>query len=88
MLTVRDTGIGISEQDLPRLFRQFEQLDSGPARRYGGSGLGLSLTKKLVDLLGGSIAVDSQLGKGTVFTVDLPSTMPPPAPSGLSEVTA
>jgi PAS domain S-box-containing protein len=72
VLRVRDTGIGIAAENLPRLFREFEQLDAGPGRRYQGSGLGLSLTKKLVELHGGSIEVDSALGKGTTFTVHLP----------------
>jgi PAS domain S-box-containing protein len=71
-LRVRDTGIGIAPEDLPRLFREFEQLEAGPGRRFQGSGLGLSLTKKLVELHGGSIEVESQVGHGTTFTVLLP----------------
>ncbi len=74
-LVVADTGIGIAADDLPRLFREFEQLDSGPGRRYQGSGLGLSLTKKLVELQGGTIQVDSTVGQGTTFTVELPSVL-------------
>jgi PAS domain S-box-containing protein len=74
-LTVEDTGIGISADDLPRLFREFQQLDAGPGRRYEGSGLGLSLTKRLVELQGGSIGVVSEVGKGTVFTVILPEAL-------------
>jgi signal transduction histidine kinase len=70
---VTDTGIGISPADLPRLFREFEQLDAGPGRRFEGSGLGLSLTKKLVELHGGTIEVSSEVGKGTTFTVMLPT---------------
>ncbi|MCI4351232.1 MAG: PAS domain S-box protein, partial [Thermoplasmata archaeon] len=69
---VSDSGIGISPADLPRLFREFEQLDAGPGRRFEGSGLGLSLTKKLVELHGGTIEVSSEVGKGTTFTVLLP----------------
>jgi PAS domain S-box-containing protein len=69
---VSDSGIGISPADLPRLFREFEQLDSGPGRRFEGSGLGLSLTKKIVELHGGTIEVRSEVGKGTTFTVLLP----------------
>ncbi|MCI4345290.1 MAG: PAS domain S-box protein [Thermoplasmata archaeon] len=71
-LQVSDTGIGIAAEDLPRLFREFEQLDAGPGRRYEGSGLGLSLTRRLVELHGGTIAVASEPGKGTAFTVYLP----------------
>ena len=71
-LQVNDTGMGIKEEDLPRLFREFEQIDSGMAKRAQGSGLGLALTKKLVELQQGSISVASELGKGSTFTVILP----------------
>src|SRR3984957_10570965 len=71
-LVIKDTGIGIKSEDLPRLFQDFEQLDSGNSRRYEGSGLGLALTKGLVELQGGSISVDSQYGVGTTFLVVLP----------------
>ncbi|MGA7923321.1 MAG: PAS domain S-box protein [Thermoplasmata archaeon] len=72
-LRIQDTGIGISPEDIPRLFRQFEQLEAGASRRYQGSGLGLYLTKKLIDAHGGSIRVESAVGKGTTFTVILPT---------------
>jgi signal transduction histidine kinase len=71
-LTVADSGIGISRADLSRLFQEFEQLESGAGRHYQGSGLGLSLTKKLVELHGGEIEVLSELGKGSTFVVTLP----------------
>jgi signal transduction histidine kinase len=69
---IKDTGIGIKSEDLPRLFQDFEQLDSGSSRRYEGSGLGLALTKGLVELQGGTISVESQYGVGTTFLVVLP----------------
>jgi PAS domain S-box-containing protein len=72
IVTVRDTGIGIREQDIPRLFTDFQQLDSGASRRYEGSGLGLVVTKKLVDLQSGSIQVQSKFGSGTSFIIKLP----------------
>ncbi|MGA9838843.1 MAG: PAS domain S-box protein [Thermoplasmata archaeon] len=72
VLGVRDTGIGIPANEIPRVFREFEQLDSGTARKYSGSGLGLPLTQKLVDLMGGTIAVESEVGRGSTFTVHLP----------------
>ncbi len=72
VLKVTDTGIGIAPEDLPRLFREFEQLDAGPGRRFQGSGLGLSLTRRLVELHGGTIEVTSRLGVGSAFTVTLP----------------
>lgn len=71
-LAVRDTGIGIEEADLQRVFQEFTQIDSGNARRYEGTGLGLALTRKLVEFQGGSIAVVSRSGAGSTFTVVLP----------------
>lgn len=76
---VRDTGIGISRSDFGKLFAEFQQLDSGSARRFGGTGLGLALTKKIVEFQRGSISVDSELGQGSTFTVLLPATAPGPA---------
>jgi protein-histidine pros-kinase len=69
---VADTGIGIKEEDMQRLFREFEQLESGASRRYEGTGLGLALTRKLIECQGGSIRVESEPGKGSVFTFTLP----------------
>ena len=70
--TVWDTGIGISPENLSRLFQPFVQLDSRLARQYEGTGLGLALVKRLVELHGGSVLVESQLGEGSRFTVVLP----------------
>jgi PAS domain S-box-containing protein len=74
-LSVGDSGIGIKPEDLERLFKEFEQLESGTARRYGGTGLGLALTRKIVELQGGAISVESEIGKGSTFTVSLPMGM-------------
>ena len=71
-MTVWDHGIGIDEADIERLFRPFMQLDSSIRRYYPGVGLGLALTRRLVDLLGGAIEVQSAPGKGSQFTVMLP----------------
>jgi len=71
-LSVRDSGIGIRDEDLGRLFREFEQLETGAARRYEGTGLGLALTRKLVELQSGTISVESRIGEGSTFTVTLP----------------
>ena len=71
-LQVRDTGIGIKPQDIGKLFVEFQQLDSGIARRYQGTGLGLALTKRIVEFQQGSISIESEIGKGSTFTVLLP----------------
>lgn len=70
--SVSDTGCGMSEDMLLRLFRPFEQESSSTARKHGGSGLGLSITKRLVEMMGGTIGVESVVGKGSVFVVDIP----------------
>jgi signal transduction histidine kinase len=70
--SVADTGIGIGEKDIPRLFNPFEQLDSSLERKYEGTGLGLSMVKRLVELNGGTVSVRSELGKGSCFTVRIP----------------
>lgn len=69
--TVNDTGIGISESFMPRIFDPFEQQHSGSTSPYGGTGLGLAICKNLVELMGGTIAVNSIEGVGTEFTVDI-----------------
>jgi len=71
-ISVVDTGIGIAPEDVGRLFRPFAQLESGPSRKYEGTGLGLVLIKQLVELHGGALAMTSRLGHGTTFQVWLP----------------
>jgi len=77
-VAVRDTGEGIAEEDLPRLFREFQQVSGSAGGRQGGSGLGLSISKHLVELHGGQIWIESTLGVGTTvqFTVPLPGRAP------------
>jgi signal transduction histidine kinase len=70
--TVADTGIGIAHERLPLIFQKFHQIDSSDTRNYGGVGLGLYIVKKYVEMLGGQIQVDSELGKGSIFTVTIP----------------
>jgi signal transduction histidine kinase/CheY-like chemotaxis protein len=83
-VSVADTGPGIAEQDQERLFRPFEQLDGSIRRRYGGAGLGLSISKAFVELHGGHIWVESSVGQGTVFTFRLPAQPPETAEPGVS----
>ena len=70
--TVSDTGVGMGPEMLTRIFKPFEQESAVTAKKYGGSGLGLSISKNLVTMLRGDIAVESEKGKGTTFTVELP----------------
>ncbi|CAN5137121.1 ATP-binding protein [soil metagenome] len=70
--SVRDSGIGIPEEDKERIFQAFEQVDSGPTRRYGGSGLGTTIAKTLTQLLGGQIGLEDNPGGGSHFWVDVP----------------
>ena len=72
VFAIQDTGIGMSEVLMARLFQPFEQGDASTTRRFGGSGLGLTISKRIVDLMGGSIEVASQEGQGACFTVRVP----------------
>jgi adenylate cyclase len=72
-LAVADAGIGMTPEQQGKLFQEFTQADSLTARRYGGTGLGLALSRKLARLVGGDVTVTSEAGKGSVFTVRLPS---------------
>ncbi|WP_340817966.1 HAMP domain-containing sensor histidine kinase [Methanolobus sp. WCC4] len=71
-ICVNDTGIGISPEDQEKLFEPFKQLDSALSRKYDGTGLGLSLVRKLTEMHNGTISVESEVGKGSTFTVSLP----------------
>ena len=71
-IVVQDTGVGMEQGDLRRIFEPFRQLESATTRTTGGTGLGLAVTKRFVELLGGSISVESQVGAGTRFTVTIP----------------
>jgi len=75
--TVWDTGVGIAGEDMPRLFQSFVQLDSRLSRRYAGTGLGLALVRRMAELHGGGVAVESEVGKGSRFTIALPWNLPP-----------
>ncbi len=75
LLKVEDSGIGMSQETLERLFKEFMQADSSNTRRYGGTGLGLTIVEGVLDLMGGSISVKSKEGEGTAFTCRIPFLM-------------
>lgn len=80
---VEDTGIGMTQEQVNKVFDEFTQADSSTTRKYGGTGLGLSISKKFCQMMGGDITLVSEAGKGTTFTVDLPvsvSEKPMPIP--------
>jgi len=76
LLSVRDTGIGMTDEQMAKLFQPFSQADIQTARKYGGTGLGLAITKQFCAIMGGEIAVRSECGRGTMFTVRLPLVSP------------
>jgi signal transduction histidine kinase len=75
-ISVSDTGIGIKPEDIPKLFQEFSQLESPHDKKYEGTGLGLALTKRLIELHGGTIRLESAYGKGSTFIVTLPVRQP------------
>jgi signal transduction histidine kinase len=75
-LAVSDTGIGIAEDDLERIFREWQQVEGAQPERPAGSGLGLPIVLRLIEALGGELRVESERGRGSTFTVELPSGAP------------
>ena len=81
LISVADTGIGIAKEDLSRIFGRFWRADASRAREAGGLGVGLAVTKQIIERHHGFISVESELGKGTTFTIHLPREHAPEAPS-------
>ena len=79
-IAVRDTGIGIAKDKIPGLFEAFTQADQSTTRRFGGTGLGLAICRRLAEAMGGRLTADSEIGKGSVFALDLPMKALAPAP--------
>ena len=75
-LSVHDTGIGIPAADLPHIFERFYRADNSRSGETGGSGIGLAIVRALLDAQGGTIRVESEMGAGTTFTVELPVSAP------------
>ncbi|MGL4552967.1 MAG: ATP-binding response regulator [Gemmataceae bacterium] len=82
---VRDTGIGMTPEQLGRLFQAFSQADASTTRKYGGTGLGLVITRKICEAMGGELTVQSELGRGSTFTLRLPSALAGEAPPAEAE---
>ena len=70
---VSDTGVGMTEEQMGKLFEAFSQAEVSTGRKYGGTGLGLAITKRFCKMMGGEIAVESVYGKGSTFTIRLPA---------------
>ena len=80
-LAVADTGIGMTPEQMGKLFQEFSQASSATASKYGGTGLGLAISKRFCQMMGGDITVESEVGRGSTFTIRLPRIVEGPRPT-------
>ena len=78
IISVADTGIGMNAEQLGKLFQEFSQADASTARKYGGTGLGLAISKRFCQMMGGDLTVESEPGRGSTFTIRLPTIVDAP----------
>ena len=83
IIEVADSGIGMTPEQMSKLFQEFSQASSGTAAKYGGTGLGLAISKRFCQMMGGDITVESEVGRGSTFTIRLPRTVDD-APKGVA----
>ncbi len=88
VFSVSDTGIGMTSDQLARLFEAFTQADAATTRRYGGTGLGLALSRRLCRMMGGDVTVESEAGRGSIFTIRLPAQVTAPSPESVAPALA
>ena len=84
-IAVADTGIGMTPEQMGKLFQEFSQADASTTRKYGGTGLGLAISRRFCQMMGGDITVESKLGRGSTFTIRLPRVVDVPVAAPLMQ---